>query len=463
MPRRASAFLVPVMLMIILVVSSIHSAFLTSTAHPILGFRATHGSVTLTIYQNQDLALIEDERVLELLRGVYELPVQGVADFLIATSLDVQTPDNPDGISVDEVRFLGRPLAPDQLLEDQLGQEIEVYADGGLGTYRGRLLSTDGGILLEDSSGQFHLIRDASRYTIGTPDFIEPTLLWRIRSTLQGPSLVKFRYLTRSIDWDVEYSAVLNEALKELSFKSWVSIRNNSGLEFTLPEVRLIAGELNRVNQFQEEFGRFGADAPVASAAPNISVQQSFEYYEYGIGNPTTIHSNASTELAFLQSVGIPYEKRYIYEPQMRDGVGVWIEFENSGDEAKPLPAGLVRLYEDADAGIGLIGEDRINHTPVDERVQLLSGQAFDLVGERIFVNQQRPEDRVFRDTIRINLTNRKDEAVEISVIEQLQGDWKITTESHEHSRLDAHRAQFDVTLAPNEETTIEYTVEYHY
>ena len=462
MPKRASVYLVPIMLLTILVVSSIYSAFLTSTAHPILGFRSTHGSVTLTIYQNQDLALIEDERVLELLRGVYELPVQGIADSLIPSSVDVQTPDDPDGISIDEIRFLGRPLSPDQLLDDQLGQEIEVYADGGLGTYRGRLLSTDGGILIEDASGQYHMIRDASRYTLTAPDFIEPTLLWRLRSTLQGPTLVNFRYLTSNIDWNVEYSALLDESLQQLDFKSWVSIYNNSGLEFTLPEVKLVAGQLNRANILQPEFGRFGADAP-AAAAPSVSVQQNFEYYEYAVGNPTTIHSKASTQIAFLQSSSIPYIKRYIYEPQFREGVGVWIEFENAGEDAKPLPAGLVRMYTESDSGVGFVGEDRIDHTPVDENVRLLTGQAFDLVGERIFVSQQRPEDRVFRDTIQINLRNRKEESVEISVIEQMPGDWKITAESHEHTQLDAHRVQFDVVLAPNEETTIEYTVEYHY
>ncbi|NIP58952.1 MAG: DUF4139 domain-containing protein, partial [Gemmatimonadetes bacterium] len=49
-----------------------------------------------------------------------------------------------------------------------------------------------------------------------------------------------------------------------------------------------------------------------------------------------------------------------------------------------PLPRGIVRVYKaDASGAQQFIGEDRIDHTPRDERVRIKMGEAFDVVGDR--------------------------------------------------------------------------------
>jgi len=467
MRKRRSLFLVGIFILGILFTFSLGNSLFDSEAHPIVGFRSTHGSVTLSIYQNQDLALVEDERVLELLRGLYEMPVQGVSDYLIPSSFHLEFPEAEGGaVSLEELRFLGRPLRTDKMLTDLLGQEIEVYAEGGLGTYRGRLLSISDGILLEDSSGQVHVIRDATRFSLPAPAFNEPTMLWRLRSTVQGPQVIDFRYLTTNIDWDVEYSAVIDEATNMMSFDSWVTIYNNAGLEFTLPKVKLVSANLNRATFFEPTFrGSPAADEVSAQAGSGVSASQAFEYYEYSIPNPTTIHSGEETLMGFLSYSDVPVEQRYVYEPQVADGVQIRYMFVNEGDDAVPLPAGLVRLYmnDEAEERVLLIGEDRIPHTPVDERADLTAGSAFDLLGERVLMNQERGPERTFIDSYQISLTNRKNQPVGISVIEHLPGDWEISSSTEEYVKLDSRRVEFNVTLAPDETRLIEYTVEYHY
>ena len=50
-----------------------------------------------------------------------------------------------------------------------------------------------------------------------------------------------------------------------------------------------------------------------------------------------------------------------------------------------PLPKGKVRVYKaDASGSQQFIGEDWIDHTPMDERVKIKMGEAFDVVGERM-------------------------------------------------------------------------------
>ena len=49
-----------------------------------------------------------------------------------------------------------------------------------------------------------------------------------------------------------------------------------------------------------------------------------------------------------------------------------------------PMPAGIVRVYQaDSKGGMQFVGEDRIDHTPKDETLNLKIGNAFDVVAER--------------------------------------------------------------------------------
>ena len=49
-----------------------------------------------------------------------------------------------------------------------------------------------------------------------------------------------------------------------------------------------------------------------------------------------------------------------------------------------PMPAGIVRVYQaDSKGGVQFVGEDRIDHTPKDETLNLKIGNAFDVVCER--------------------------------------------------------------------------------
>lgn len=49
-----------------------------------------------------------------------------------------------------------------------------------------------------------------------------------------------------------------------------------------------------------------------------------------------------------------------------------------------PLPKGRIRVNKaDSSGSIQFVGEDRIDHTAVNEEIELYLGDAFDLVGEK--------------------------------------------------------------------------------
>jgi hypothetical protein len=129
-----------------------------------------------------------------------------------------------------------------------------------------------------------------------------------------------------------------------------------------------------------------------------------------------------------------------------------------------PLPAGKVRTYKaDKRGQLQFVGEDRIDHTPKNEKVRLRIGNAFDVVGERTQLSQKRISDRVNEQEIEIKIRNRKEEKIEVLVAESLYGDWEITQSTHSHDKKDSRTAEFRLPVGADQETVLRFTVRTRY
>jgi len=78
-----------------------------------------------------------------------------------------------------------------------------------------------------------------------------------------------------------------------------------------------------------------------------------------------------------------------------------------------PLPAGNVRVYQkDSKGGILFAGEDRIDHTPKDEYVNIHIGNAFDVVAEHKQTDYKRIDTHTWEMEFEVTLRNHKDAPV---------------------------------------------------
>ncbi|MEY3959094.1 MAG: hypothetical protein RJA37_1697, partial [Verrucomicrobiota bacterium] len=86
-----------------------------------------------------------------------------------------------------------------------------------------------------------------------------------------------------------------------------------------------------------------------------------------------------------------------------------------------PLPKGKFRFYaQDDDRRLEFVGENQIDHTARNERVRVLTGNSFDLVGERRQLDLRRNASRVVSEAYEVKVRNRKKEPVEIRVVEHV-------------------------------------------
>ncbi len=141
--------------------------------------------------------------------------------------------------------------------------------------------------------------------------------------------------------------------------------------------------------------------------------------------------------------------------------VRVSMEFVNSeaAGLGTPLPRGTIRVMKaDSDGSLEFVGEDQIDHTPKDEKVRAMLGNAFDIVGERTHKAHRQVSDRVAEDDIEIKPGNHKTDDLVVTVIEHNWGDWTITQQSHPNTKKDATRAEWEIPVKADGETVFTYT-----
>jgi hypothetical protein len=180
-----------------------------------------------------------------------------------------------------------------------------------------------------------------------------------------------------------------------------------------------------------------------------------------------------------LQGTGVPVRKRYVVDGQvfyyrnaqhpgapLKDVVQVYYQFKNEQRNGLgvPMPSGNVRVYqEDSKGGTQFVGEDRIDHTPKDETLNVKIGNAFDVVAERKQTDFQKIATNVYEVEYEITGRNHKSVPVTIEVNEPIGGTWRVLRSSHEWTKTDAWAAQFKVPVAADGTSVLIYRVRVTY
>ena len=451
----------------------------------------TEPQVSLTIY-NEGSALVRDIRVFDVGTGIQTLDFTDVASGIDTTSVSLVSVTNPDGVRVLEQNYVYDLVDGDALLRKYIDEEIEVTLDDATNSVvSGTLLAADGGqIILQTADGRVMTLRRVQNVSFPSlPDGLitRPTLRWLLRNDGDASQQLELTYLTNGVSWEADYILLLGEGNESLDLNGWVTLNNFSGASYNNAQLKLVAGDLNRVDPgaFREEL-EFAADAPAeASFDDGVAQREFFEYQLYEVNRPVTVGNNEQKQIEFVTGTDVEATSFFVYdssefvfnwgypvEDDFYGETGVtnvqnWLEFTTgpeSGLDAD-LPAGRVRVYqEDVDGAALLVGEDTIDHTPNGENVRLYLGNAFDLVGERTRTNFELTSRRSMEETFEIRLRNRKDdETVEIRVPERLFRwiNWEILEASHDYTQVDSSSIEFRIEVPPGEEVVLTYTVRY--
>ena len=276
-------------------------------------------------------AMIRQERSVDLKQGANRLDFRDVAAYIDPTTVTFESLTAPTGTRVVEQSFQFDLVSTTKLMERYLDQTITVdqVAGNGVSSVTGRLLSTQGGLVLSTPNGEIHAIHSYENVHFPTLPgglITRPTLIWDIDADRAGRHDTRITYQTTGITWWADYNLVFSKGADEnngfVDLGAWVSILNRSGTRYTDAKLKLIAGDVHRAETAQPtplQMRRMSESSAVATTG--FSEQSFFEFHLYTLGRPTTIADNATKQIELFPAVRrVPAKKVLVYygAPQQR-------------------------------------------------------------------------------------------------------------------------------------------------
>jgi hypothetical protein len=426
--------------------------------------------INVTVY-NDNLGVINEKRDVEIKQGTSELRITDVAALIDPTSVSIKLNGK-----VLEQNYQYDLANYQSILARYIDKEITLIGETVI---TGKLLSVSGNnIVLQNKDGGLIMLPkyDDYRISVGSlPDGLitRPTLKWLVDSKSPGNQEVELSYQTGGMNWHAEYVAVLDEKDKFADLNAWVSIENRCGTSYKDANIKLVAGDINRVQDDDVYRPRGARMKMMAESADALQFEERafFEYHLYELQRPATISNNEVKQISLFESSGVSVAKKYLYRSSgywgYSDGnpqkVSVAIEFENKKDNKLgiPMPKGKVRLYKKDGNSVQFIGEDLIDHTPKDEKIKLKVGEAFDILAEEKEVDRKQISDKVNEVSYQIKIKNRKSEDINVDVEKMLGQNWEILAESMKSSKLNSTTIQYNVPVKKNSETILDLKVRF--
>lgn len=454
----------------------------------------------ITIY-NDDFATVKEDRTLTLQEGVSEIRVTDMSGRLEPDSVLLREfSKEPFGVKILEQSFINDQLTQGLLLYQLEGETVrfeEKREDGTIKETTGKVIRSGyvpgGGseqpIIESEGAVRFSLPGQPVFEGLDSAAFLKPSLVWQIASKKAGECPIEVAYITAGMSWEATYSLIAPaEGSDEFDLSGWISLQNNTGKTFEDADIKLIAGDVAKVqpvlSRRKNARVAFAMDSDEFGGMPE---ERSFdEFHLYTLPRPVRLQNKELKQVEFIRAFGVKGSRIYTYSPLsshrwgrgvnqdrnfMPDAdkkVSVQIQISNSETNGlgMPLPKGRMRLYrtDSVDDRREFTGESEIDHLPKNELLKLDMGNAFDLVGERkrtdftIDTTGKR-----MTESFEIKLRNRKEDPVEIRVVEPLYRgtNWKITTVNEAFKKTDSRTIEFNVPVPADGEAVVTYTVQY--
>ncbi len=477
---------------------------------------------SLTIY-NQNFAVVRQELPLELKSGVNSVRVTDITMHLEPDSVILRDPTGKQFIQVLEQNYRADPLSESLLLSLFEGKTIDflvprenkqeivpgkIIRSGYVphspiamrqyGTQYYQAQMAQGGseqpIVEVDGKVRFGLPGTPLFPTLGNDTVLKPTLQWLLSTPNPGPLRAEFSYVTGGLTWEADYNIVAPEKGNAVDVVGWVTMDNQSGKRFQNARIKLMAGDVNKIQpeQMYDRVQVFASAGPINGAeTPPVTERTFDEYHLYTLARSTTLDDRETKQVEFIRAGNVSTTQIYIYDglkldPTRYNGWNwenirndfsygtesnpkIWVMREFANSEANhlgmPLPKGRVRFYRRNDDGqIEFTGENVIDHTPHDEKVRVYAGNAFDLTGERRRTDYRVDTNRqTIDESFEIKVRNHKKEPVDVRVVEHLYRwiTWDISAKSDPYRRTDSKTIEFPLTIPPDGEKAITYTAHY--
>ncbi len=431
--------------------------------------------LSLTIY-NQDLGLVRENREVAFKQGDNALALEDVSARLRPETVILRG----EGLQTVEQTFSFDLLTQQNLLDASVGKKVWLSK---VDPKSGKEKLVEATLL---SNAQGPVLRVGERIVTAAPDQVvfehlpanlraAPALLAVLNSDAEATRDLEIQYLTSGLSWRADYVAELNTAEDQLDLTALMTLTNATNGDFPEAKVRLVAGQVNqaRPRPMPQQRSNMLAMAEAAPAgAPQVQAQAVSDRYIYDLEKAVTLLRRETKQVPLFTAPAVKVKRIYRFENAVQasraiEEIGplnadIVLEMENSkaAGLGKPLPAGVVRVYQlQTDGAPVFAGESSMRHTAEGETVELTLGQAFDITAVARLKEFRRISNSTgaYEMGQTITVKNAKDKAVEVEVIGNMPRGWNMLKENAKHEKLSANRLLWTLKVPAKGEATLDY------
>jgi hypothetical protein len=231
----------------------------------------------LTIY-NQKFAVIRQKLPLTLKSGTSHVEITDITAHLEPDSVILRSLDDGRRLQILEQNYRNDPVTQQLLLSLYEGKTIdfiETDMEGNHHTVQGKIIrsgyvphfaayntygpqyyqqqaaTVQGGseqpVIEVNGKLQFSLPGQPVFPALADDTVLKPTLSWELQTDKPGATTAEFSYVTGGMNWEASYNAVAPPKGNLLELVGWVTLDNQSGKTFRDAHLKLMAGDVNKI------------------------------------------------------------------------------------------------------------------------------------------------------------------------------------------------------------------------
>ena len=262
---------------------------------------AEENAPALTIY-NQDFFVAREHLPLELTSGINHVNYAGVTAHLEPDSVILRDPGGR-ALQILEQNYRNDPISQELLLSFYEGKTIEFVIGRNTGKeeiIKGKIIrsgyipssyyaqnyqqpvSTQP-IIEVDGVLRFGLPGQPLFPTLSADSILKPTLNWLLQTNEPGKFDAEISYVSGGMNWQSDYNLVVSDSPNGktdlLDMVGWITMRNHSGKTFDTARIKLLAGDVSKIQgpNFRQRAEYAAAKAMVADEMAPVVREKSFD------------------------------------------------------------------------------------------------------------------------------------------------------------------------------------------
>jgi len=381
------------------------------------------------IVYNKGYSLLKEQRSFRSGDNKEFITYPNVASSIVTDSVSINF-NKPIQVFTQQYNY--NTITLGNLAKYYIGKEIEFKQDKKI---KKGILKAISPIVIETKKGIINLKNQSDLIFNSIPQSMseKPYLEWQIDSS-KAPNQninTSVRYLVNKISWQSNYIFNIDENSSKLD--GWINVKNHSGKLYEDINLKVLAGDVNRVKSNSIRYQK-DARMLMSAAAPAYEVDRSEAggYHLYTIPFRVTLKDKQNTQIKFIEENNPKYKKDLRFELSSPEYTPIEKRYKAIQSIKflglnRPIPAGTIRVY-DTKRNI-FLGENWIDHKVKNEKFKIDIGNDIDVILNTELTKRKKRNGKIYK-TIEYKLQNGASTSKEVTLKIPLYGAWKYNIPS---------------------------------